>query len=171
MGCGSSSDASFKNRRVDNKIQINKRLTVFQSNCHISRIYHFEKVLGHGSFGTVKLAYLIQNPMKKVAVKIIDLKSIKNKEYLLLREIDLLRELDHPNIIKFYEVYKDDLYFYICQEYCSGGELLSRITRKKIFNEKSAAILMKKLFSAANYMHNLGIVHRDLKPENILFSS
>jgi calcium-dependent protein kinase len=52
--------------------------------------------------------------MKKVAVKIIDLKSIKNKEYLLLREIDLLRELDHPNIIKFYEVYKDDLYFYIC---------------------------------------------------------
>lgn len=54
-------------------------------------------------------------------------------------------------------------------EYCSGGELLERITRQKKFSEDEAARIMKKIFSVINHMHSKGIVHRDLKLENILF--
>ena len=63
------------------------------------------------------------------------------------------------------------MFFYICQEYCSGGELLGRITKQKYFREKEAAQIMYKLLLAVNHMHKNGIVHRDLKPENVLFES
>lgn len=89
--------------------------------------------------------------------------------YILLRELEILRSLDHPNIIKFYEVYQDEIFFYICMEYCSGGELLDRITRSRHFKEQDAALIMNKVFSAINHIHSKGIVHRDIKPENILF--
>ena len=54
-------------------------------------------------------------------------------------------------------------------EYCSGGALFQRIIAKKRFNESEGAILMKKICSAVNYLHENGIVHRDLKPENFIF--
>lgn len=61
------------------------------------------------------------------------------------------------------------MFFYICMEYCAGGELLDRITKSRNFKEHDAAIIMEKLLSAINHMHSKGIVHRDIKPENILF--
>lgn len=90
---------------------------------------------------------------------------------MMLRELEIMKTLDHPNIIKFYEVYQDKDFFYICMEYCSGGELLDSITKKKYLKEREAASIMKKVISAVNHMHKKGIVHRDLKPENILFST
>ena len=56
-------------------------------------------------------------------------------------------------------------------EYCSGGELLERICKLGHFDECSAANIMRKLFSAINYLHERGISHRDLKPENFLFEN
>jgi len=94
---------------------------------------------------------------------------LKNKQFMLLRELDVLKTLDHPNIIKFYEVYQDPMWFYFCMEYCSGGELLERITKKRFFKEREAVKIMYKLTSAIIHMHAKGIVHRDLKPENVLF--
>ena len=90
---------------------------------------------------------------------------------MLLRELEILKKLDHPNVIKFYEIYQDAMYFYICQEYCSGGELLNRITKQKFFHEREAASIILKLLSAVNHMHKNNVVHRDLKPENVLFES
>ena len=60
---------------------------------------------------------------------------MKDKNFLFLRELNILKTLDHPNIIKFNEIYEDELYFYIVQEYCEGGELLKRIVKNGFLSE------------------------------------
>ena len=89
---------------------------------------------------------------------------------LLQREIEILKRVDHPNIIKFYGTYEDKNYFHIIMEYCEGGELFERII-KKGFSEKQAAHSFKNMMSAIIYLHIKGISHRDLKPENYLYST
>lgn len=76
--------------------------------------------------------------------------------------------MDHPNIIKIYEVYEDDKHIHLVTELCTGGELFDYILEKKRFSEKIAAHFLKQLFQAIVYCHHKGIVHRDLKPENLL---
>ena len=90
--------------------------------------------------------------------------------HLLQREIDILRGVDHPNIIKFYGTYEDDKYFHIIMEHCDGGELFDRIVDKG-FSEKQAASNFKNMISAIIHLHQNNVSHRDLKPENYLFSS
>jgi calcium-dependent protein kinase len=109
------------------------------------------------------------NDEKKYAIKIITRQNIANNMHMFLRELEIIKSLDHPNIIKFYEVYHDQLYFYIVMEYCEGGELYNRIINLRIFREKDVANIMEKLFGALAHMHNKDITHRDLKLENIIF--
>lgn len=78
---------------------------------------------------------------------------------------------DHPNIIKVYEFYQDDKYFYIVTELCLGGELFDKIQEESHFSEKKAALIIKQILSAIFYCHQHKIVHRDLKPENLLLES
>ena len=91
----------------------------------------------------------------------------------LMREVNLMIKLDHPNIIKLYEVYENEKYIYLIMELCTGGELFDRIVENtengKPFTEKQAANLFRQMMSAINYCHKNGIVHRDLKPENLLY--
>jgi calcium-dependent protein kinase len=91
----------------------------------------------------------------------------------LMREVNLMIKLDHPNIIKLYEVYENEKYIYLIMELCTGGELFDKIVEKTDqgmqFSEQEAASLFKQMMSAINYCHKNGIVHRDLKPENLLF--
>lgn len=137
----------------------------------IRKIYKFDqKILGSGHFGTVRLAVLFSNPSKKFAVKTIFKEKIKKDMHLLRRELEILKTLDHPNIVKFYEVYQDEKFFHLVMEYCSGGELLQRIVDQKQLKEQEVASIMRKIFSATIYLHERGICHRDLKPENFLFS-
>jgi calcium-dependent protein kinase len=88
------------------------------------------------------------------------------------REIDILIKLDHPNIIKLYEVYENEDFIYIVMELCNGGELFDRIIKRtemgNPFTEKEAATIFKQLMSAVSYCHSNKIVHRDLKPDNLL---
>lgn len=88
-------------------------------------------------------------------------------------EINIMTQMDHPNIIKLYEVYEDNRYIYLIMEECSGGELfdriIDRINKKSMFTEKEAAFIFKQMMSAICYCHSQGICHRDLKPENLLF--
>ena len=87
-------------------------------------------------------------------------------------EISILIKLDHPNIIKLYEIYETPEYFYLIMELCSGGELFDRIISNiesgKPFTEEQAAEIFHQMMSAVNYCHKNNIVHRDLKPENLL---
>ena len=84
------------------------------------------------------------------------------------REIRILKKLDHPNILKLYEVFEDTKAYYLITEYCKGGELFEEITRKEKFCEADAASVIYQILSAVTYCHSLGVMHRDLKPENIL---
>lgn len=90
---------------------------------------------------------------------------------MLESEINILKELDHPNIVRFYETYIDYKYIHIVMQMCTGGELFDRIVKLEKFSEKDAAELMKKILSAVQHLHEHNICHRDLKPENFLFKN
>jgi calcium-dependent protein kinase len=79
--------------------------------------------------------------------------------------------MDHPNIIRLYEVYDYENFYFVVLEYCEGGELFHAIKKKKRYSEREAKGILRQLLSAVAYMHGLGIVHRDLKPENIVIES
>jgi calcium-dependent protein kinase len=85
-------------------------------------------------------------------------------KYRTVNEIEVLKTLDHPNIIKLFDCYYDRNFYYMVEEYCSGY-----IQREKCFTERKASIIFKQLLSAVNHLHKKNIVHRDLKPENIVF--
>ena len=129
------------------------------------------KELGSGTFGKV---YEIENKetKKKYACKHITKKKICDMNKFN-NEINIMREINHPNIIKLYEIYEDQRHIDLVMEECLGGELfdriMERIQEKKIYNEKEASIIFKQIMKGVEYCHSKGIVHRDLKPENILF--
>ena len=89
-------------------------------------------------------------------------------------EAEILRKVDHPNIIKLYEIFEDKKYYYIIMEFLTGGELFEKITDEEFygdFTEKDAAMIIQQVFRGINYWHSNNIVHRDLKPENLLLES
>jgi calcium-dependent protein kinase len=90
-------------------------------------------------------------------------------------EINIMIKMDHPNIIKLYEVFEDNRYIHLIMEMCTGGELfdriLERITKKKLYTEREAASIFKQVMSAICYCHGQNICHRDLKPENLLLNT
>ena len=92
----------------------------------------------------------------------------KDEEQSFKYEISILKKLDHPNILKLYEVFEDDKRYYLVTELCKGGELFDEIINKVQFSEKEAATIVQQILQAVAYCHSLGIVHRDLKPENVL---
>ncbi len=104
------------------------------------------------------------------------LKSKVNRVEILKREIEILAQVDHENIIKLIEVHEDVKYLHLITELCTGGELFDRIIAKSEseeghFEEKHAAQLTASILDAIAYCHERQIVHRDLKPENFLFVS
>jgi len=125
-------------------------------------------MLGEGSFGTVKLARRKADQVE-VAVKVISKAKMKSTE-LFRREIAIMRAMDHPNIIKLYEIFEDKKRLYLVMEVATGGELFDRIVQAKKFTEKQAAGVVKQILRALFYMHANHICHRDLKPENFLLS-
>lgn len=83
-------------------------------------------------------------------------------------EIEIMKKLDHPNILKLYEVFQDQKRFYLVTELCTGGELYEEISKKRVFPEDEAAEVIQQILEAIAYCHANHIVHRDLKPENLL---
>jgi len=104
----------------------------------------------------------------KYAVKIIDKKTVGQDMARLETEIEILKTVQHPNIIALYALYDTPEFFYIITELVTGGELFDKIVEIGNYTEADAAKLVHKMLSAIDYLHNMGIVHRDLKPENLL---
>ena len=86
-------------------------------------------------------------------------------------EIEILKNLDHPNIMRLYEVFQDEKYIYLVTELCEGGELFDEILARGMFNETDAAFILKQVLSAVAYCHSKKVAHRDIKPENILIDN
>ena len=89
----------------------------------------------------------------------------------LQNEIDILTHVDHPNIVRLFEVYEDLNSYSLVMDLMTGGELFDTILEKEVFTEKEAADTVRPIIDAINYCHSLNIIHRDIKPENLLFST
>ncbi len=166
-----SSDTSSEDNIIFDEFQL--ETSVGSLEMDIREIYKFKDLLGRGHFGTVRSAYrrFEKAPHKLFAIKSISKKNLSiNHLNDLIKEVDIISSLDHPNIIKFYETYNDNYYFHIVMELCRGKDLLSRIN-KGINDEKIIATIIMKILHSISYCHSKGISHRDLKPENIIFES
>lgn len=153
---------------VVNNIKINATSLINRKECSPAENYDIDKMLGEGSYGEVyrvrhKTLNIIR-AMKKIMRK---QRGIEN-EIEVLNEINLLKSIDHPNIVKLVEFYITKNSYFIITELCGGGELFDKILENEKFDEDHSAYLMFQILSAVFNCHNKNIVHRDLKPENIL---
>lgn len=137
----------------------------------ITDFYKLEGDLGQGSFATVKRA-TNKRTGERVAIKIISKQQLSEEDKLgLQNEIDILTHVDHPNIVKLYEVYEDSDSYSLVMELMTGGELFDTILEKEQLTEREAAEIVRPIIDAIHYCHSLNIIHRDIKPENLLFST
>ena len=150
-------------------IKLNNELLVSKLKSDPDEDYKRLNFLGEGSFASV---YRVQNRYTDVicAMKIIkkNFSCSAEDEKDIFNEINILRMMDHPGVLKFFEFYSNKQNYSIVTELCPGGELFQQIIDRGPFDEKYSAFIMYQLFSAINYCHKMHIVHRDLKPENIL---
>lgn len=79
--------------------------------------------------------------------------------------------MDHPNVLKIFEIFDEIDFIYLVLELLKGGELFDRIVEKENYSEKEAAETVRPIVDALRYCHSLGIIHRDLKPENLLYAT
>ena len=156
--------------------------------------------LGHGAFGTVRLCSRLsdnkspnQTPtgskirlslssrstndsdLGLYAIKIIERSKVdRSKTYksLLDNEFHILRECEHPKIMKIFDLMYDKVNYYVISELLSGGPVISRLkVAKSGFSESKTFIIIRQLMDALNYLHQRNIAHRDLKLENLLFTT
>jgi calcium-dependent protein kinase len=147
----------------------------------LAQRYNIYETIGKGGYGEVKKvqdmftnALYAMKVIQKRKLGIVNLVTLNN-------EVEILKKLDHPNILKLCEFAQDDDNYYLITELCTGGELFERLIKSKNFTESVAAQIMKSVLSAVAFCHTLNIVHRyasilrifirDLKPENLLFET
>ena len=132
--------------------------------------YILGQTLGEGEFGKVKLGWKKDGSIQ-VAIKLIRRETLGSNPSRLpkiYREISILRDLSHPNIVRLHEMMETDRHIGIIMEYASGGELFDHILNNRYLKDNQARRLFAQLVSGVGYLHKKGIVHRDLKLENLL---
>mmetsp|Transcript_23463 Transcript_23463/g.23213 ORF Transcript_23463/g.23213 Transcript_23463/m.23213 type:complete len:253 (-) Transcript_23463:829-1587(-) len=150
-------------------IKVSTRSSVKVIQGKIYDFYEIKEQLGEGAYGCVRRALHkqsgVERAIKSIMKTYVKISDAKN----MLLEVDILRKLDHPNILKIIEVIQDLRYYHVVSEICTGGELFDRIVKAQRFNEQMAAHYMYQILSAVSYCHRHKVLHRDLKPENLLF--
>lgn len=135
--------------------------------------YAIIKEVGKGNYATVFLVQDLEN-YQKYAVKQINKEVVKKSSRgpsAVISEIEIMRKINHPMMIKLYRIYENEDFVSLVLDYVEGGDLFHRIQKKERFPEEIAAIFMSNMLEGLRYLHSLNIVHRDLKPENILMVS
>ena len=162
------SKLSEKLFKAEMSLTVKQDILVNEEKGNPSKKYKPKKMLGSGSFGSV---YEAKNTLfgNTVAMKVIK-KDKENEldEQEIRNEIDILKKLSHPNIVKIYEFFISENHYYIITEFCKEGELFSYIKNK--YTERQLAVLFYQVFSGLWYLHENKILHRDIKLENIMIS-
>lgn len=141
---------------------------VRENSAAFNSVYKLGNGIGSGAYADVRRCeHRISGTVR--AVKIYDRAHIKaaGEEAKLLHELEILRELDHPHIVRLYETFKEPELYYFVMEYCRGGELFSLIQSETRLTEDKASLIMHQILAVVSYIHEKGVIHRDLKPENI----
>jgi calcium-dependent protein kinase len=152
---------------MSKKVVIKRPWFITSKTSDINADYQIIKELGVGGYGTVFLAQDRRSSVYR-AVKVIKKEEAKQLQ-TIVKEISILKELDHPNIVNIIETYETEKNCFVVLEYCAGGEVFNRLVKLKVFSESHVAHVMRQLFSAIMYCHQHDICHRDLKPENLLY--
>lgn len=154
----------------DNGFAYGKDKFVFYKDDDISNDYEIKDTLGYGSFGVV-LKGVHKVTGQERALKVIPRSKITRKIERFINEVNALKKLDHPNVIRLYEVYETPTDAILVQELCKGGELMKRFENYDTINEHKIANIFKQILMSIEYCHQNTIVHRDLKPENFMLTS
>ena len=174
------SDININNPTKNSNIKIKtlSRLTISTKNIirknegNPFENYKIIKKLGQGTFGQV-YKIIHKNTGNIRAMKIIPKNNLRpgftDKD--IIREITIMKNLDHPHIIKLFEFYIDEFNYYLINEFCTEGDLSEKMCKLKSLPETIVKIIMVQIFNAVLYLNNRGIIHGDLKLENILVDS
>jgi len=167
MGCTSIKKTKPLNTKRQERKLSNTTLDIMEDFKEVHQQYEYKKSLGYGRYGHV---FLAECPKTRQQVAVKALSKFDTSISKLIEEVEILAELDHPNIVKYYKHCYSNKYLYIIMEYCEGEELFSEILKHGKFTEEETLVLMEKLARAVSHCHQLGIIHCDLKPENIMIS-
>ena len=155
-------------KRLSNVINFNSDIFIQKLENDPFYEYSKEKLIGKGAYGEV---YLVKHNITgtiramKVIAKNNEEEQLTDEE--ILNEINILKKIDHPNIVKIFEFYSNKSKYYLILEFCEGGNLYEFLDENKL-SEFQVIYIMFQILSAMNYCHNMNILHRDLKPDNIL---
>jgi len=149
---------------------LNEKAEGFFTDGSFENKYELHEILGEGTVGTVKRA-TSKDKKEEFAVKVVrtrDMELLLN----LKNEFSNLKRLDHPNIVKVFELHYDPktAKVYIVQELVKGREMLEMLQELGAYSEKDASHVFTQILNAIEFLHSQGITHRDLKPNNILIS-
>lgn len=132
--------------------------------------YKTIREIGSGSYAKVLLVQDLQDN-QEYAVKSINKDLIWNSSRstnALINEINVMRKLNHPFLVKLHRVYENEKFVHLVLDYVPGGDLFHRLMERSVFTEEVASKFMRNMLEVLDYIHSLNIIHRDLKPENIL---
>ena len=143
-------------------------------NVDIRKNHEFISILGMGSYGKVRL-YRDKNYKDLLfAIKALKKEGKSSYQFSLIKiEVNILSNLKHPNIVKYFRAFEDNYYVHILMEYLKSYDLYKIISLKKYtgFDEKDMCEIIQQLLKALSFIHSQNIIHRDIKPENILFAN
>ena len=166
------SDTSAPQTIMD--IKIDTKNFIKRSYSNFYDIYEKKQLLGEGAFGSVYKIIRKHSGTREIirALKEISKDALNNdsaSQEELKNEIEVLKTLDHPNIMKIYEFFEDEKYIYIIFEFCGGGDIAEMNNKYGIFPEFLLKYVMFQVFLAISFLHSKKVVHGDLKRENIAF--
>lgn len=153
------------NRHFNAKFDETKYFADLKAENPFDRDFKPIRVLGEGAFGKVLLCRSNHNEIER-AIKVMKRSDINGKKSE--REIDILKQLNHPNLIRYCGSYEHKGKVYLVTEYCNGKEFLAEIVQGGRLTEKQAQKYFREITEALVYLHSKNIVHRDLKPDNII---
>jgi len=139
-----------------------------ENNSPVTSVYDLGRELGSGAFSRV-VAGTHKKTGTEYAIKIVDKEETSAKE--MFKELAVMSQLSHPNIVNFKEIFDQNDGFYVVLELITGGELFDRIVELSKYSEKDASRVLAQALFGLKHMHERNLVHRDIKPENLLLSS